>query len=138
MNPTPTLSAKDRVIQWVRSKNPQTITERYVEGCQKYSAICGKKSEKGTWYCETCKEWNGEDRYVQDFADMGISELLIALCSLGAHSKMGDWQIRGTIEGVLAFYGGGGEGLFNYYLPQNLNDQTETLYEALLSLIPNA
>lgn len=64
-----------------------------------------------------------------------LQELLIALCSLGAHSEIGDWKAQGTINRVLAFYNEGGKALFNYDLGQNLHNQHPNFYQYVLPLI---
>lgn len=139
-NPTP--SAKELVLQFVREKNPQTMELKFgceimITGCEYiFDFIC---EENNKYILKT-----QDDSYAiirKPFStkilgsDMGLQELLNALCLLGAHSIIGDWKTHGTINGILAFYSGDGDALFKYDLTQNLHNQPDEFYTSLLPLI---
>lgn len=137
MNTTPTPSAKDRVLAWVREKNPQTMELKF--GCRVHrygvhdetllvvrrGGIGKDKIRK--WWCNNGYDYR-RDEIVILGSDMGLQELLIALCDNNPHiSIMSDqfcyieYQPESEVE---------------YDLTQNLHNQSPEFYEALLPLLP--
>ena len=107
------IGAKEQVLAWVRSKNPQTMEHKFGKNTYSYCNHCGKGYE------EKCTG-----------SDMGLQELLIALGEefYGIGGEYDDKTFR--------FYGISdrqNRQVFVYFdLTKNLHNQTEEFYQSLL------
>lgn len=79
MTPLTTSQKLQALTEVIVKAVPSIKEERYREGCQKGSTVCGKRSEKGTFYCNVCARWGGEDRYELVFRDIRLADVLLAL-----------------------------------------------------------
>ncbi len=110
-----TPSAKEQVLAWVRSKNPQTMDT--CSGCNFYWRFCS---------CNT----------MELGSDMGLQELLIALEALFTEAAQAgkDTIVRCDVNtmGRITF---GAYRTMRYDLTKNLHNQPEDFYSHILPLI---
>ena len=126
-----TPSAKSRVLEWVRSKNPQTMEPK--ELCRyEWSNLDGAA---GGGFIQSKKHWDAIQSHpkIDEVkilgSDMGLQEFVIALRGTGALLKM-NGELFQSSQRI--------KPLCTYDLTKNLHEQSDDFYEALLPLIPNA
>lgn len=149
MTNQPTPTAKQQVLDWVRSKNPQTLELK--EGCVIKCGIDHRDPCLVThvWrpdddslaaYCYCVEDCGTEIRMIEDpedtveilGSDMGLQELLIAIglshLSDSFCCSDGGWIYEKDQYGDPTYYG-------QFDLTKNLHNQTEEFYTAILPLI---
>lgn len=134
MSSTPTASAKERVLAWVREKNPQTMEIGIGVRCRIKNSHFSTKTHEiliGDRYVYYDTEFvidsdmnrDNEDPYciiVEILGtDMGLQELLIAIRE--------GIEDNGAVQDRIIY------GMFD--LTQNLHNQAEEFYESLLPLL---
>lgn len=144
-NEASTLSAKDQVITWVRSKNPQTMELKF--GCEVQTiSESGFINYSTVIQCDTDKRgkpkyllYNNEigarwcpKQVINEIlgSPLGLQELLIALGD-PAYEVHGDgWIVERDAYGDPTSYA-------QFDFTQNLHNQPDSFYESLLPLLPN-
>jgi hypothetical protein len=138
MNTSPSPSAKEQVLDWVRNKNPQTLELKF--GCKiRYGGITEtivhSINPNGEVQTDKFTGWLLVSKIKQDYrilgSDMGLQEFCRALTYSGFYYSMNHnfkFTIRkhptvGSIEFV------------EYDDEQDLHNQSEEFYQAVLPLI---
>ena len=140
-------SAKDTLLAWVRSKNPQTMEPK--ELCR--YAWSNLDGAAGGGFIQSAEHWDAIqshpkiDEVTILGSDMGLQELLIAFKSIhgkqtyfGVHTNhpFGCEQFH---DGKLVFHVQSNFSPYSHNLPfdltKNLHSQSDEFYEALLPLI---
>lgn len=152
MNTSPASQAKQRVLDWVRAKNPKTMELKF--GC-KISYTEGGHTKVFTFIKKTKFSYyifgySGnktnqiikrdrricEERYVILGSDMGLQELMIALHTI---SVLNNGIVFAEIldDGRGSLWNDSNKMLasFHYDLTKNLHEQSPEFYESLLPLI---
>lgn len=148
MTKNETQSAKDQVLAWVRSKNPQTMELKF--GCRilvhrqrgdeemiykgDQEMLQKNIDELRTDGCDCCSDSFDMGQCEILGSDMGLQELLIAL--KGVPLNLGMYKTgRLRISNNSCFYGSGNE-TFVFELTKNLHNQSQEFYEEIAKLIP--
>lgn len=139
MSTTTSPSAKNRVLAWVRSKNPQTMELKF--GCK--VLVEGEERMFVRRRNSDCIIALGDavTQCYREFtilgSDMGLQELLIALegtdhmdATCERMSDVQGWGSGALVIDVLGY-------VYDIYdLTKNLHDQAPEFYEAILPIVP--
>lgn len=136
------MTAKDRVLAFVRSKNPQTMElkfgcaidrgltqgQEYIAGIFNDRVSIGIRGHDGWSYLpfEVPKNEFDSGKWRILGSDMGLQELLIAVRTLG--------MFLIDVHGSIGRYGMGE--LTKYDLTKNLHEQSDEFYASILPLLP--